>query len=257
MPEYPAVWESDVVLADGGTVHLRPIRADDDEGLLGLYTRLSDESIYLRFFSPVPRPTASQIEHLTGVDYDRRFALVAELGDDMVGVIEIRHEPNEGGVVQLDGRLLSQWLPWHFDHCYNDQLNRAGVLRAVEIVPEDGRVLATSGAVIAGLTYNFLPFMILPLYASLERIDPRMLEAGYDLYGTRRAVFTRSRSRSCRGSSGSPPSTIRAGTGSRSSPRATTPAPRSSCTSAPAPRGSRRHLTLRPRSPARSCSSHR
>ena len=44
---------------------------------------------------------------------------------------------------------------------------------------------------IAGITYNFLPFMILPLYASLERIDPRMLEAGYDLYGTRRAVFTR------------------------------------------------------------------
>ena len=36
---------------------------------------------------------------------------------------------------------------------------------------------------IAGITYNFLPFMILPLYASLERIDPRMLEAGYDLYG--------------------------------------------------------------------------
>jgi acetyl coenzyme A synthetase (ADP forming)-like protein len=85
-PDYPAVWESDVVLADGGTVHLRPIRADDDEALLGLYSRLSDESIYLRFFSPVPRPTASQIEHLTGVDYDRRFALVAELGDDVVGV---------------------------------------------------------------------------------------------------------------------------------------------------------------------------
>lgn len=58
-------------------------------------------------------------------------------GDDMLGVIEMRHEPNEGGVVQVDGRRLSQWLPWHFDHCYNDQLNRAGVLRAVE-VPADG-----------------------------------------------------------------------------------------------------------------------
>jgi spermidine/putrescine transport system permease protein len=44
---------------------------------------------------------------------------------------------------------------------------------------------------VAGITYNFLPFMILPVYASLERIDGRMLEAGYDLYGTRRAVFTR------------------------------------------------------------------
>jgi spermidine/putrescine transport system permease protein len=64
-------------------------------------------------------------------------------------------------------------------------------LKAVGLLGDDGRILATSGAVIAGITYNFLPFMILPLYASLERIDPRMLEAGYDLYGTRRAVFTR------------------------------------------------------------------
>ena len=59
-------------------------------------------------------------------------------GDDLVGVIEIRHEPNEGGMVEFDGRRLSQWLPWHFDHCYNDQLNRAGVLRAVEIPPDGG-----------------------------------------------------------------------------------------------------------------------
>jgi spermidine/putrescine transport system permease protein len=65
------------------------------------------------------------------------------------------------------------------------------VLRAVGILGDDGRILATSAGVIAGITYNFLPFMILPLYASLERIDPRMLEAGYDLYGSRRAVFAR------------------------------------------------------------------
>jgi spermidine/putrescine transport system permease protein len=65
------------------------------------------------------------------------------------------------------------------------------VLKSLGLVADDGRVLATTGAVIAGITYNFLPFMILPLYASLERIDARMLEAGYDLYGTRRAVFTR------------------------------------------------------------------
>ena len=46
-------------------------------------------------------------------------------------------------------------------------------------------------AVVAGITYNYLPFMILPLYAALERIDPRMLEAGYDLYGKRRDVIMR------------------------------------------------------------------
>jgi spermidine/putrescine transport system permease protein len=65
------------------------------------------------------------------------------------------------------------------------------VLQFAGLLGDDGRILATTAAVIAGITYNFLPFMILPLYASLERIDPRMLEAGYDLYGTRRAVFTR------------------------------------------------------------------
>ncbi len=59
-------------------------------------------------------------------------------GDDMLGVIEMRHEPNEPGAVRVGGRLLSSWLPWHFDHCYNDQLNRAGVLRAVEVPPEGG-----------------------------------------------------------------------------------------------------------------------
>jgi taurine dioxygenase len=56
-----------------------------------------------------------------------------------LGVIEIRHHPNEGGKVRLRGEELAQWLPWHFDHCYNDELNRAGVLRAVEIPPVGGR----------------------------------------------------------------------------------------------------------------------
>jgi len=64
-------------------------------------------------------------------------------------------------------------------------------LQSLGLMSQNGRLLATTGAVIAGITYNFLPFMILPLYASLERIDARMLEAGYDLYGTRRAVFTK------------------------------------------------------------------
>jgi spermidine/putrescine transport system permease protein len=64
-------------------------------------------------------------------------------------------------------------------------------LKFLGILGDDGRLLATTTAVVAGITYNFLPFMILPLYASLERIDPRLHEAGYDLYGRRRDVFTR------------------------------------------------------------------
>lgn len=56
----------------------------------------------------------------------------------MPGVIELHTRPHSGGVVEVDGRQVSHWLPWHFDHCYNDELNRAGVLRAVKIVDEGG-----------------------------------------------------------------------------------------------------------------------
>lgn len=56
----------------------------------------------------------------------------------MPGVIELRSGPNSGGIVELDGKQLSHWLPWHFDHCYNDELNRAGILRAAQITPEGG-----------------------------------------------------------------------------------------------------------------------
>ena len=64
-----------------------------------------------------------------------------------------------------------------------------GVLQALALLPEDGRILATPAAVIAGLTYNFLPFMILPLYANLERLDLRLIEAGKDLYASSRTTF--------------------------------------------------------------------
>jgi spermidine/putrescine transport system permease protein len=55
-------------------------------------------------------------------------------------------------------------------------------LKTVHILGSDGRLLATTAAVVTGLTYNFLPFMILPLYASLEKIDARLIEAGGDLF---------------------------------------------------------------------------
>jgi len=65
------------------------------------------------------------------------------------------------------------------------------VLKFFHIVGEDGRVLATGGAVIAGITYNFLPFMILPIYASLERLDLSLVEAAKDLYASSREAFLR------------------------------------------------------------------
>ncbi len=58
--------------------------------------------------------------------------------EGMPGVIELRSTPDSGGIVEIGGRRVSHWLPWHFDHCYNDELNRAGILRAARITPEGG-----------------------------------------------------------------------------------------------------------------------
>jgi len=66
-----------------------------------------------------------------------------------------------------------------------------GVLRDLHVLGADGRLLATSTAVIAGITYNFLPFMALPLYVSLEQIDHRLIEAAQDLYASRVKAFLR------------------------------------------------------------------
>ncbi len=62
-------------------------------------------------------------------------------------------------------------------------------LGSAGLLPADGRLLSTQWAVIGGLTYNWIIFMILPLYVSLEKIDPRLLEASRDLYATNRTTF--------------------------------------------------------------------
>jgi spermidine/putrescine transport system permease protein len=62
-------------------------------------------------------------------------------------------------------------------------------LQDIGLVSDDGRLLATRTAVIAGITYNFLPFMALPLYVSLEKIDRRLIEAATDLYASRATAF--------------------------------------------------------------------
>lgn len=66
-----------------------------------------------------------------------------------------------------------------------------GPLKDIGILPEDFRLLATPIAVVSGITYNFLPFMTLPIYVSLEKIDRRLVEAAEDLYATRIGAFRR------------------------------------------------------------------
>lgn len=66
-----------------------------------------------------------------------------------------------------------------------------GPLKQAGLLPADFHILATSYAVIGGLTYNFLPFMVLPIYVALERVDGQLLEAAADLYSSRTQAFLR------------------------------------------------------------------
>jgi spermidine/putrescine transport system permease protein len=63
------------------------------------------------------------------------------------------------------------------------------VLDTLHLLPNEGRILSTSWGVVNGLVYNFLPFMVLPIYVSLEKIDERLIEAARDLYSSSRRAF--------------------------------------------------------------------
>ncbi|MFG1650709.1 ABC transporter permease [Micromonospora sp. NPDC049275] len=85
--------------------------------------------------------------------------------------------------------FLVRTLAWRTILSDNGAL--VGLLRDAHLLAPDGRLLATPFAVVLGLTYNFLPFLVLPLYASLERLDPRLLEAASDLYASGVQTFRR------------------------------------------------------------------
>ena len=78
-------YASDVVLKDGLTVHIRPVRPDDNDRMVEMWQRFSPETIRLRFFAP-RHMTAEQMRFFSNVDYKDRFALVAETGGKIVGV---------------------------------------------------------------------------------------------------------------------------------------------------------------------------
>ncbi len=90
----PEEYEGDVVLADGGTMHVRPIRPDDGPRILHFHERQSPESIYFRYFSPRPRLTTGDIERLTGVDGVDRMAFVGIINDELVGVARYDRHPS-------------------------------------------------------------------------------------------------------------------------------------------------------------------
>jgi spermidine/putrescine transport system permease protein len=84
---------------------------------------------------------------------------------------------------------LIRTLAWQ--NILADQSVVVDTLKTIGVLDEDGRLLATSTAVVAGITYNFLPFMALPIYVALEQIDGRLIEAATDLYASRVQAFLR------------------------------------------------------------------
>ncbi len=84
-PTYPQHWEADVLLADGGTVHLRPSGPADKEALRAMHSRMSARTKYLRYFSAVSEVSESQLAIFTNVDHIKTVGLVAELGGDLIG----------------------------------------------------------------------------------------------------------------------------------------------------------------------------
>lgn len=99
-------------------------------------------------------------------------------GDTLPGVITIRTDPNSGRV-EIDGKELLTWQPWHFDHSYNNELNRAGVLRAETIAPDGG----LTGFVDGIQLYKDLPESIRQKLESLTVIYSLDLDYSRQPYG--------------------------------------------------------------------------
>ncbi|MFD7921439.1 GNAT family N-acetyltransferase [Streptomyces sp. NPDC059740] len=84
---YPAHWEADVVLRDGGTARVRPITPDDAERLVAFYEQVSDESKYYRFFAPYPRLSDRDVHRFTHHDYVDRVGLAATVGGEFIATV--------------------------------------------------------------------------------------------------------------------------------------------------------------------------
>jgi acyl-CoA synthetase (NDP forming)/RimJ/RimL family protein N-acetyltransferase len=82
----PARWQGDVALIDGGTVHIRPVRSDDVALLEAFHARQSRESIYFRYFSPMPTLSRRELDRLTNADHLDHLTFVALLAGDAIGL---------------------------------------------------------------------------------------------------------------------------------------------------------------------------
>jgi acyl-CoA synthetase (NDP forming)/RimJ/RimL family protein N-acetyltransferase len=181
-PGYPREWEADVLLADGGVAHLRPIRPSDADRLVAFYERVSPESKYLRFFAPYPRLSDRDVKRFTEVDYVSRVAFILTLGENMIAVGRYdRIEDDHAEVSFLiedahQGRGIAQLLLEHLAQAARER----GIIRFVaEVLPENRRmakVFADAGyRVSKGIEDGVLAveFPILPTDTSVGVMERR------------------------------------------------------------------------------------
>jgi acyl-CoA synthetase (NDP forming)/GNAT superfamily N-acetyltransferase len=181
-PGYPREWEADVLLADGGVAHLRPIRPSDAVRLVAFYERVSPESKYLRFFAPYPRLSNRDVKRFTEVDYVNRVAFILTLGENMIAVGRYdRIEDDHAEVSFLiedahQGRGIAQLLLEHLAQAARER----GITGFVaEVLPENRRmakVFADAGyRVSKGIEDGVLAveFPILPTDTSVGVMERR------------------------------------------------------------------------------------
>ena len=142
---YPREWEADVLLTDGSTAHLRPVRPDDADRLVAFYARVSPESKYLRFFAPYPVLSQADVERFTHVDYSDRMALILTIGPHMVAIGRYdRIDDSDAEVAFLvedsqQGKGCGQLLLEHLAEAARER----GIQRFVaEVLPQNRRMVS-------------------------------------------------------------------------------------------------------------------
>lgn len=144
--EPPRHWEADVLLLDGSTAHVRPIRPEDDALLVEFYSRVSDESKYYRFFSPMPTLSPRDVARFTQVDHTSRVALVVLLAGQMIAVGRFDVvKPGEAEVAFLvqdahQGRGIAQILLEHLAQAGRELSVEKFV---AEVLPDNRRMIDT------------------------------------------------------------------------------------------------------------------
>lgn len=142
----PLHWEADVLLKDGSTAHVRPIRSEDKDLLVEFYSRVSDQSKYYRFFSPMPTLSARDVARFTEVDHVERVAFVVLLRGQMIAVGRYDVvKPGEAEVAFLvqddhQGRGIAQLLLEHLAQAARER----GIERFVaEVLPDNQAMIQT------------------------------------------------------------------------------------------------------------------